>query len=250
MARFRGSRRRRRGRFSALLKVLSALVIVAAIVAAVTLFFRMDHIVITGNTRYTEEQVLEASGLHEGENLYAMNKFTVKERIFAALPYVEELAINRKLPDTLLIELRECAPAAGIAVGGEVWLISLDGKYLEETAAVPAGAPLVTGAEAETPELCGYLQLTGGQEYRTEVLLTLLQEAESRAMRRSIGQIELSDPTALTFTYQDRFTVKLPWTADIGYKLRSLEMAVDALEVNQTGVINMMTEGKTSFIPR
>ena len=41
-------------------------------------------------------------------------------------------------------------------------------------AAVPSGAPLVTGAEAETPELCGYLQLTGGQEYRTEVLLTLL----------------------------------------------------------------------------
>lgn len=251
MARFRGNRRRgRRARGSALLKVLVFAVTVAAIVAAVTLFFRMDHIVVTGNTRYTEQQVIEASGLREGQNLYAMNKFTVKERIFAALPYVDELTINRKLPDTLLIELRECTAAAGVEYDGAVWLIGLDGKYLERTTAVPAGAPRVTGGKLAPPELCGYLSLTDEQEYRTEVLLTLLRTAETHGIRRGIGHIELADPTALVFTYLDRFTVKMPWTSDVDYKLRSLEMAVDALEVNQTGVINLMTEGKTSFIPQ
>lgn len=249
MARIRGSRRRRRGRFSALLKLLSFAVIVGAIAAALTLFFRMDHIIITGNTRYTEQQVLEASGLHEGENLYAMNKFTVKERIFDALPYVKELAINRRLPDTLLIELRECSAAAGVQEGQTVWLISTDGKILEQTSAVPAGAPRVVGGELAEPEVGGQLHLAEEQEYRTEVLLALLDTAEARGMRRNIGEIDLSDATALVFTYLDRFTVKMPWTSDIVYKLRSLEMAVEALEINQTGVINLMTEGKTSFIP-
>ena len=41
---------------SFLWKPLAALIIVAATVAAVTLFFRMDHIVITGNERYSEQR--------------------------------------------------------------------------------------------------------------------------------------------------------------------------------------------------
>ena len=89
----RHNRRRRRGRFSFLWKLLAALIIVAAMVAAVTLFFRMDYVVVTGNERYTEQEVLDASGLETGSNLYFINKFDVKEAIFAQLPYVEEIRI-------------------------------------------------------------------------------------------------------------------------------------------------------------
>ena len=59
MAGTRHNRRRRRGRFSFLWKLLAALIIVAAMVAAVTLFFRMDYVVVTGNERYTEQEVLD-----------------------------------------------------------------------------------------------------------------------------------------------------------------------------------------------
>ncbi|MBQ5536117.1 MAG: FtsQ-type POTRA domain-containing protein, partial [Oscillospiraceae bacterium] len=68
----------------------------------------MDHIIITGNEHYTQEEILEASGLKQGDNLYLMNKYSVKEKIFSKLPFVEEVSINRRLPDTLLIDLREC----------------------------------------------------------------------------------------------------------------------------------------------
>ena len=58
MARRRNSaRHHRRGRFAFLYKVLSVLVICAAIIAAVTLFFRVEHIKPTGQQRYTEESV-------------------------------------------------------------------------------------------------------------------------------------------------------------------------------------------------
>ena len=124
MAGTRHNRRRRRGRLSFLWKPLAALIILAATVAAVTLFFRMDHITVVGNERYTEQQVLEASGLELGSNLYFVNKYDVKEAIFAQLPYVEEIRINRKLPDTLCIEVRECTAVAGIRDGRGVWLVS------------------------------------------------------------------------------------------------------------------------------
>ena len=66
MARRRKSNRRRRGSFGFLYKLLSVLVICGAIVAAMTLFFRVDTVVITGQQRYTEEEIREASGIAEG----------------------------------------------------------------------------------------------------------------------------------------------------------------------------------------
>ena len=63
-----------------------------------------------------------------------------------------------------------------------------------------------------------------------------------------IGEIDLSDGTAITFTYLDRFTVKMPWDADFGYKLENVRMVVNELEDNQKGTINLMRDGKANFI--
>lgn len=63
MARRRKSNRRRRGSFGFLYKLLSVLVICGAIVAALTLFFRVDTVVITGQQRYTEERSVRPAAL-------------------------------------------------------------------------------------------------------------------------------------------------------------------------------------------
>ena len=46
------------------------LVICGAVVAALTLFFRVDRIEVTGMERYTEDEVIAASGIDIGDNLY------------------------------------------------------------------------------------------------------------------------------------------------------------------------------------
>ena len=89
MARRRNSnRRRRRGSSGFLYKLLSVLVTCAVIVVALTLFFRVETIVVTGTERYTQEEVAAASGLKLGDNLFLLNKPTVNQRIREALPYV------------------------------------------------------------------------------------------------------------------------------------------------------------------
>ena len=114
MARRRHSnRRRRRGSFGFLYKVLSVLAICVAIIAALTLFFRVSTIQVSGQQRYTDEQVQEASGIQIGDNLFLLNKYDAAGRIVETLPYIEDTRINRKLPSTLVIEVTECgAPLA------------------------------------------------------------------------------------------------------------------------------------------
>ena len=80
-------------------------------------------------------------------------------------------------------------------------------------------------------------------------LLTLLRTAEDKQLLSMIGEIDLSDGTAITFTYLDRFTVKMPWDADIAYKLGNVRTVVEQLEANQTGTINLMNDGRADFIP-
>ena len=71
MARRRGSaRRRRRGGSGFLYKLLSVFLICGCLVAAITLFFRVDTVVITGEKRYTEAEIRQASGVGDGDNLF------------------------------------------------------------------------------------------------------------------------------------------------------------------------------------
>ena len=104
-SRSKRGRRRNRGRFSLLFKLLAGAALVAAFGA--TVFFQVEHILIAGNSRYTAQEVEEASGIQLGDNLFRLNKGQISEDIRRKLPYVEELTIVRHLPSTIAIEIRE-----------------------------------------------------------------------------------------------------------------------------------------------
>ena len=249
MARGRTTHRRRKGRFSFLLKLLCFVLIIAAVIGAVTLFFKAEVIAVEGNRKYTEQEVIEAAGLHLGDNLYLMNKYDHAQAIFQNLPYVESASINRKLPDTLVIEVKECAAAASVPAADGPWLMSLNGKLLEQTSALPESCVEVTGCVLSEPVLSGEAVFEGDSGYKMAALRSLLRSAEDKRMRDKIETVDLGDDTCLQFTYAGRFAVKLPWTADFAYKLESLATVTDYLEANETGTINLMTDGKASFIP-
>ena len=57
----RRGRRRNRGRFGFLYKLLSFLLIFAAILVGCVVFFRVDNIEVEGNSRYSAGQIIEAA---------------------------------------------------------------------------------------------------------------------------------------------------------------------------------------------
>ncbi len=249
MAAKRRNRRRRRGRASFLLRLLSLIIVVAAIVAALTMFFRIDTIVVEGNERYTDEQIIEAAGVQKEQNLVLLNKYNVKQAIFDQLPYVETVVINRKYPDALILTVTECSASAALSGAGGTWLMSDEGKILERTAQIPEGCVSVTGSELVEPAVGTQAAFSEEDSYKLDRLLTLLRAAEEKQLLGMIGSIDLGDGTAITLTYLDRFTVKMPWDADLAYKLENVRTVVDVLEANETGTIDLMTDGKASFIP-
>ena len=217
-------RKRRQGRFSFLYKILIFVAICGAIAVALALFFKVDTITVTGNSRYTANQIIEASGIETGDNMFFLNKYHASERITAALPYVETVRISRQLPDTLVVTVTECTAPAAVSQDGKLWLLSGDGKIVD----------------AKTGD---------GKQYAVVEGLTLLGLLRDKNMLGDVQTIDLSDTASVVMRYLDRFDVTFRWDADFDYKLDYLLAVVERLEVNEKGAIDMTQEGKASFIP-
>ena len=221
MARRRGSaRRRRRGGSGFLDKLLSVLLICGCLVAAITLFFRVDTVVITGEKRYTEAEIRQASGVEDGDNLFLLNKYQVIRNIAEALPYIEieNTRIQRKLPDTLLIQVQECGDPLAWTQDGTVWLMSPAGKIVEQTDTA-AGHPTVDGCELLAPSVGTQIAVDTAYETRRESLLELLavldeteQEAFDGLLRLEIQRKVESNGSILTM--QDLRTLAVSAGAD------------------------------------
>lgn len=252
MARRRRNRRRG-GHFGFLYKLLSVLVVCAAIIAALTLFFRVDTVVVTGGERYTQEEIIEAAGVHSGDNLFLLNKNTVRQRIQEALPYIERVKrINRKLPDTLLIEVEECGTPLVVVQDGYAWLVSPRGKIVEQCAPSDAAdRGTITGVTLLAPSVGTKIVLAAEYASQQNSLLGLLSALEDAGMMDEVNGIHLDDPAYIAMDYAGRFTVEMLYEDDYAYKLRTLSAALASgkIQENMTGTFDMRREGgRTYFI--
>ena len=109
-------RRRRRSRHGPgrVYLILTCAVICAAVILALTVFFKINRVAVEGNTHYTEGEILEVVSVSTGDNLFFVKSEEVSREILDKLPYVKSVKINRKLPDTLVLSITESTPAAAV----------------------------------------------------------------------------------------------------------------------------------------
>ena len=118
MASMRHNRKRKRGRrrFGLLFKLLCGAALVAAATLGATVFFQVETIAVTGNSRYTQDEIIAASGVQVGDNLFRMNKKQISQEILHQLPYVESVSILRGLPSTITFQVTEWDAVAQVEV--------------------------------------------------------------------------------------------------------------------------------------
>ena len=239
--------RRGRGRLGPLFKLLCVLAVIVALTMGATVFFQVETVAVSGNSRYTEEDVVHATGIQTGDNLYRMNKNQIAQQVLQKLPYIKELTIRRSLPSTIVITVTEwdavarvAAPAPGTVVSAEEgeenppevaredWLISVGGKLLEPAPA-DSTAILVSGITPLMPRAGTILKVPQKEQAKYDALLSLLAELERLDMMDRVSSVELGS-TQVLMRYEERFAVKMLLNADFNYKLRTLEAAVPNAE--------------------
>lgn len=222
--RHKSKARRRRGRFSGLYKLLSGLLVTAAIVVACVVFFRVNRVAVDGNHRYTAEEIVQASQIQMGDNLIALPKGRIANRILVGLPYVRGVSIDRIFPDGVLLTVEEHLAAAAVSDGGSWWYISSQGKLLEQSG--KTGPLRITGITAVAPTAGGTLSVDEGEQSRLYYVLELLEVLEEREMLGDCTELDCKTIGQLKLHYLN-FVVKMPTTGDFSYMLHCLESALN-----------------------
>ncbi|MCX7615375.1 MAG: FtsQ-type POTRA domain-containing protein [Clostridiales bacterium] len=241
-------RKYRRRKTGFLFAVFSFLVILAAVVAAVTVFFKISDIKVTGQTRYTNEQILEASGITTGTNMFLINKFSVINKMFDKLVYLDEVRIRRRLPDTVEIMVTETKPIACVKSAEQYWLIDKRCKILEaidENKANQTG--IITGIELKNPSAGRIADI--GDADKLVKLKELLDAADRGGVLAKIKGIHFEKLYDLSMTYDDRFTVILGSAGDYDRKFRFLLNVMQRLSEFDKGTIDLSDPEMARFRP-
>ena len=244
--------KRRRGRFGGLYKLLSVLLAAAAIIVACVVFFRVNTIEVTGNVRYTAEEIIEASGIKMGDNLIALSGSHVSASIRTQLPYVEGVSLQRAYPDGLVIRVTERVAAASVASAEGRWLISAQGKLLEKDNGT-IQAIQITGLTAVGPYAGGMLQTTEEESLTLDYVKELLSVLESNGMLDQCTVLDCTSAISMTLNYSI-YRLRLPRGGDFEYYIQLARSALTQgleegkLQEGQSGVLDLtVADGKAYF---
>lgn len=245
----RRKRRRRRGRGGRFLLALLCIAMTAAgILTAVTVFFKISKVEVKGDTRYEQTEILKASGIAAGKNMFFFNKFSVISQMFERFPYLSEITIRRRLPDTVEITVSDCVPAAVIEAEEKLFLVDDNGKLLEEVKAAPKGICVVRGIAPDRPKPGKTVVLT--EPDKEKPLQLLLNTFRDNDIIKQVGEVDFSRGFDISFTYLGRFTVRIGTTENLDKKLDYLRVIVEEnLAQNQKGVIDVSDLRTARFIP-
>lgn len=223
-------RRRRRGRFRLLYKAVSMLAVAAAVIIACVVFFRINEVSVAGNTHYTAQEIIEASGIQTGDNLIALSKSRVASAIRSKLPYVEAVSIQRLLPDGVLLTVTERVAAASLDTDEGRWLISSGGRLLEQGGS--EGVVQIVGLTARSPYAGEAIQVAEEDQATLEYVIQILTALEDRGMLAQCTQLDCSETASIWATW-GIYQLKFPRGGDYQKMLYMLETVMGGEEIPQ-----------------
>ena len=238
---------RRRISRAAIKRILIMLGILLALILSMIIFFRVRDIQVQGSAYYTDEEIIDASGLEEGDNLLTLSRADVAGNIMAKCPYVASVRVVRQLPDTIQIIIEEFDATYAVRDSkGENYLITAGGKVTEKVDAVTASQHIIIKAlTIQTPTIGEMVKVMAptGQEINAQgqldALLLVLQQIEAQELLNEITTVSVPNSFEITLQYTDRFVVTIGDTSDLEYKINYLKKVIDGQKSYATGTIDL-----------
>ncbi len=241
--------RRRKNRRKKLIirSVLGLFVFCVGTILALTLFFNINSIVVSGDAVYSSESVIETAEVNEGDNLIFLSEKKLNEKITSELAYVGSARIKRRLPSTLEIVITKTDPYMAVTSDGYYTLLDKNGKVLEKgLETVGDNIVFVNLGEIESADVGKVITLKNEKIYNK--IQDLVEEFENLNFQ-GITNIDLSDIHNIKLIYQGRITLEL---GETGKDILSSKLALGQAAIEKQneendlyrGTINLTVEGK------
>ena len=191
--------------------------------------YRLSTIAIQTDGTLLREQILQTAGLREGLNIFSVNLAKVHDRL-QELPQVDEVQVERKMPNEIDITITERKPIAWITsekavadpfVSDAAFLIDARGILMKEKKLLPEylSLPLIAGCSSEA--------LVPGKtvdSFEAKAALELLRLTTTSFMqtRFQILEVDVSKGYCLVVTDKNHTQVMFGFD-DLGAQMQRLE---------------------------
>lgn len=228
---------------SVLFVPVSIIVIVLALFFAFSIFLRVSEVEVEGNGYYTAEEIIEASGIERGDNLFFINRSATTSRIYSRLPYIELVDVRRSLPNRVVIAVTESQAVAYVAAESGYWAIDDSCKLLSQPDMGGLGGLLrVEGLTPIAPAVGERIEAGVEEGPKVTYLSAILKRIAGLGLRSDVTWVDISSVSNPTFDYQGRFTVKLGALGseeDLDYKFQLLISAAEQMQAGDRGTLSI-----------
>lgn len=250
-----------------ILRLATVAALVIALLFSVSVFFKVQNVEVSGVNKYDASSILEASGIHNGENLITLNRPGAAGKIMKALPYVKSVRIGIRLPDTVLISVEEVEVAYSVqARDGRWWMLSSDGKVLEEDPeGQRTGHTKILGLQIEVPEVGqtavaleqppktdeegNPLPVTVTAAKQLETALAVARQLELNHMIGVASSIDVTSVMDIVLWYGVRFQVELGDANALPKKIYSMKNVISNMDSYASGIIDLTDPDDPEGIP-
>lgn len=217
-------RRKKKGGSNVVYYVMTAiLAVIIFSILSVTVLFNADRIVIEGESDYSDEQIITASGLEGTENLVRLNTAGIPERILDKLVTLDSVKVDKVFPSTIKITVERSVPMAEFYYGGKNYVISHIGRVMQ-----------IDSSKADCMQILGYKPaesvIVGGfitaEDPEQDKLIAEISAAVEKAEIDNITTVDISDSLSIVMTYDDRVVIHLGSILQIDEKMRIIRELV------------------------
>lgn len=242
-----------------LLRLTSVAAIVLALVLAMAVFFRVEHIHVSGMDQYTAWDISEASGIEKGESLFSLGLPGAAARI-KTLPYVKDVRIGIKLPNMVMIEITEVRVTYAVkAQNDDWWLVDSGGRVIEKAVANtqdehtkilgvhllnPQAGQQSVAQETAKPEVDAdgnTIPVTVTAAKQLSVALSIADQLEANGVIGEAASIDVNDIGNIQVWYGEQYQIKLGDDTQLPHKVNLAKSAIDELskESHNSGVLDV-----------
>lgn len=204
--------------------VIFALTLAVGVILSLTVLFKSEQITVDGNTRYSTEDIAQASKIELGENIFMTDKNTPSKLIVDAFPYVESADVGFVIPNTISINIKEAEPSYAVKYNDVFYLISTKGRILEKTQTPPKNIPLLSGSELKNTKEGEYVK------FNDALSLSILQDIMDCVQENGfdkLSSVDVTNVARVKIVYDNRIIIKIGVPEDIDYKIRTAMKIID-----------------------
>ncbi|EHQ91540.1 cell division protein FtsQ/DivIB [Desulfosporosinus youngiae] len=184
--------------------------------------FAIQKVTVQGLSLISENEILKLSDGIQGQNLLLFDQKALEYKI-SLHPLLQSVQFQRKLPQTLVIQVKERTPAALVVVPKGVLEVDAEGTFLRRLESWPnEDYPVISGIEL--PDTIG-----PGQNLANPLLmaaLRMLGQAPPELVAQ-IGEVHVNDVEQITLFLTSGVEVRLGQANDWINKLKALYQLIN-----------------------